>query len=111
MPFVYIVVALIFVIGIAQLANRYIPMPPIMRALVNVVLGLIVVGMVLWLINTYIPMAGAIRALLNIVVFLATCVAILQAFGLWDSALRTWHTIRHKAATPSDHVPGERLPH
>ena len=95
MPFVYIAAALLSILVITWLANTYIPMPPAIKAVLNVVLGLIVVGMVLWLINTYIPMAGGIKALVNIVVFIASCVAVLQVLGLWDSTLRLWANFKN----------------
>ncbi|MDR3701980.1 MAG: hypothetical protein P4L56_20190 [Candidatus Sulfopaludibacter sp.] len=97
MPFVYIAAAVIFVVAIARLANIYIPMPGTIKAVINIVLTLIVVGMVLWVINTYIPMAGPIKVLLNVVVFVATCVGVLQAVGLWDSTVRLWHDFRNRA--------------
>ncbi len=100
MPFIYIAVAVILVVAIARLANSYIPMPSGAKAVINIVLTLIVVGMVLWLINTYIPMAGSIKALLNLVVFLAACVGVLQALGLWASTLRLWHNLWNHAAGP-----------
>jgi predicted membrane protein len=94
MPFVYIAVAVIFVVAIAQISKIYIPMPEILRAALNVVWALIIVGMILWVINTYIPMAGGIKALLNIVVFLATCVGVLQALGLWAPTVKIWTDFR-----------------
>jgi len=100
MPFIYIAVAVILVVAIARIANYYIPMPGSVKTVINIALTLIVVGMMLWLINTYIPMAGAIKALLNLVVFLAACVGVLQALGLWDSTLRLWHDFRNHAAGP-----------
>jgi predicted membrane protein len=69
---------------------------PLMRTLLYVVLALIVVGVGLYLINTYVPMAGSIRAILNIVVFLATCVGVLQAFGLWQPVERAWYNFTHR---------------
>ena len=102
MLFVYAVATLIVVVLAARLANRYIAMPLGMRAIFNVVLGLIVVGVLLWMINTYIPMAGAIRWLLNFVVFVAACIGVLQAFGVWDSVVGFWHKMRHGAVGPRD---------
>ncbi|HWD00514.1 MAG TPA: Thivi_2564 family membrane protein [Candidatus Sulfopaludibacter sp.] len=110
MPFVTIAIALIFVLAIARLANMYIPMPPTIKAILNVCLGLIVIGMVLWVIDTYIPMAGAIKGLLNVVVFLAAVVGVLQALGFWDSTVRFFRGLKHKTVA-EDHVTGERLPH
>ena len=103
MSFVYVVAALIIVLAIARLSNAYLPMPPMMRTIMNVVLGLIVVGIVLWLINTYIPMAGAIKGLLNIVVFLAAIVGVLQAVGLWPPVVAWWRHLRSHPPTMGDH--------
>lgn len=64
--------------------------PQNIRVSLNVVLALIVVGIALWLINAYVPMAGAIKAILNIVVVVATCVGVLQAFGLWSGIVKLW---------------------
>jgi predicted membrane protein len=61
-----------------------------MKTILSIVLALIVVGVALWLVNTYIPMAGAIKAILNIVVVIATCVGVLQAFGLWSGIVKLW---------------------
>lgn len=96
MALVYAVVALIIVVVAVWLSTTYIPMPPALKVALNVVLGLIVVGIVLWAIDTYIPMAGAIRGLLNVVVFLAACVGVLQAFGLWDSVTGLWTNWRSR---------------
>jgi|SRR5579883_4207 uncharacterized membrane protein YkvI len=100
MPFVYAIVAIIVVVAAARLANSYINMPTGIGAIFNVVLGLIVVGVLLWMINTYIPMAGAIKGLLNFVVFVAACVGVLKAFGLWDSVVRFWHRMRARMTAP-----------
>ena len=110
MPFLTIAIALIFVVAIARIANIYLPMPPLFRAVTNVVLALIAVGMALWVIDTYIPMAGAIRALLNVVVFIAALIGVLQAFGAWDSTRNFFRNLRHKAETADTHLPGERVP-
>ena len=93
MPFIYALIALLLVLLVARLSSSF-RMPGNFRTIVNVVLALIVVGIVLWLINTYIPMAGAIKAILNIVVFLATCVGVLQALGLWTPTVRWWDDFR-----------------
>lgn len=61
------------------------------RTVLRVVVALIIIGVALWLVNTYIPMAGSIRAILNVVVVLATCVGVLQAFGLWSEVRRLWN--------------------
>ena len=90
MTLIYLVVALILVAVIAWLVNIYFTVPKNIKTIVNVVLGLIVVGVGLFLINTYIPMAGSIKGLLNIVVFLAACVGVLQAVGLWKRIVAAW---------------------
>ena len=88
MPLVDIVVALALVGIVAWLIHARVPIPGMGGTVVNVVLTLIVVGTILWLINTYVPMAGSIKAILNIVVVVATCVRVLQAFGLWSGVTR-----------------------
>jgi undecaprenyl pyrophosphate phosphatase UppP len=70
-----------------------------LRILLNVVLMLIVVGVSLWVIDTYVPMASGIRAILNIVVFVATCIGVLQAFGLWRSFVKFWADVRENITT------------
>jgi predicted membrane protein len=101
MPLLYMVLALIVIVLVARFANTYIPMPGSIRPVLNVVLALLVVGMVLWLINTYVPMAGSIKAILNIVVVVATCVGVLQAFGLWDRVVRSWNDFTHRISHDS----------
>jgi predicted membrane protein len=95
MPVIYIAVALVAVVIVASLINRYIAVPRNARIIVNIVLALIVVGIALWLINTYVPMAGSIKAILNIVVVVATCVGVLQAVGLWGQVIRLWGNLTH----------------
>jgi predicted membrane protein len=99
MPLIYVLIALLLVLLIARLNNTSLRLPGNFRVIINIVLGLLVVGMVLWLINAYVPMAGPIKALLNIVVFLATCVGVLQALGLWASTLRWWSDFRNHRLT------------
>ena len=94
MPFIYALIALLLVFVVARVAKTYFRMPPNFDVVMDIVLALIVVGVVLWLINTYIPMAGAIRGLLNIVVFLAACVGVLQALGLWNPTIQWFHHFR-----------------
>ncbi len=110
MPFVYAAAAIIIVIAIARLSAFYLPMPGALRVVLNVVLGLIAVGIALWLIDTYIPMAGAIKGLLNVVVFLAACVGVLQAFGIWNSTVRAWHNLWHSATKPDSPPPQTPAP-
>jgi len=97
------------VLAVARLGNSYFTFPGNLKAIFNIVLALIVVGMVLWVINTYIPMAGAIKGLLNVVVFIAACVGVLQAFGLWESTVRLWHRFRNRATAPPGEEPTPRV--
>lgn len=94
-----IIVALFFVALIGLLINRRSGVPPGFRLIVNIVLALIVAGVALWLINTYIPMAGSIKAILNLVVFIACCVGVLRAVGLWDSVVRMWDNLTHRTSS------------
>ena len=95
MPLIHLVITLAVVVVVvailAQLVNKYIPMPENVKRIANLVLALIMVGMVLWLINNYVPMAGSIRAILNIVVVIATCVFVLQRLGLWGDVVALWN--------------------
>ena len=98
------VLSLILVGMVLWLINGYIPIPEgRIKTVLNVVLGLVIVGIGLWLINTYVPMAGVIKGLLNIVVVIATCVGVLQAFGLWDSVLNMWRKIRNHRRSHPEH--------
>jgi predicted membrane protein len=91
------VLSLIVAGVVLWLINGYIPVPAgRLKTLLNVVLGLVVVGIGLWLINTYVPMAGAIKGILNIVVVIATCVGVLQAFGLWEPVVNIGRKIRDR---------------
>jgi len=98
------VLSLIVVGILLWLFNGYIPIPGRGKNVINVVLGLIAVGIFLWLVNTYVPMAGVIKAILNIVVVVATCVGVLQALGLWDSVVRGWRNMTHRALEHSEHA-------
>ncbi len=75
----------------------------IRAALLNVVLMLIVVGVALWVVDTYVPMASGIKAILNIVVFVATCIGVLRAFGLWSGFVKFWSDVRENIM--GHHVP------
>lgn len=98
MPFLDVVLALIVLWVIMLLMRTYVPLGDIFKSIVTVVLGLMLVGVGLWVINTYIPMAGVIKAILNIVVVVATCVWVLQVFGLWTDVVRLWGTFRYRTA-------------
>ena len=55
---------------------------PKQMPLLQVIITLIVVGILLWLVNRFIPMAPSIRSILNAVVVIAVVVWILNVFGL-----------------------------
>ncbi|MGA3042423.1 MAG: Thivi_2564 family membrane protein [Bryobacteraceae bacterium] len=114
MQWIYVLVALIVVVLIGWFMNRNnLVVPNNGRTLLNIVLALIVVGIGLWLINTYVPMAGSIKAILNIVVVVATCVGVLQAFGLWGQVVRLWDNMVKGArrSTLTAPVPTPDTPH
>ena len=113
MPLLYVILALVAVALLASLINRYITLPRNATVILNIVLALIVVGIALWLINTYVPMAGSIKAILNIVVVVATCVGVLQAFGLWGQVVRLWDNMVKGArrSTLTAPVPTPDTPH
>ena len=100
MALIDIAVALIVIGFVLWLTNSRALIPPSGRRIVNVILGLIVVGMLLWLVNTYVPMAGTIRGLLSIVVVVASCIWVLQAFGVWDEIVRSWHEFTRRRTPP-----------
>ncbi len=94
MTFAEVVLALALVGIVAWFLNARTAITGPVRLVLNVVLMLIVVGVALWLIDTYIPMAPGIRTILNFVVFIATCVGVLQVFGLWRGFVRFWSDLR-----------------
>jgi predicted membrane protein len=96
MPLLYVVLALIIVAVASWLINIYLPTEGTIKPILNIVLALLVVGMLLWLINSYVPMAGSIKAILNIVVVVATCVRVLQAFGLWANVVSAWGKLTNR---------------
>ncbi len=53
--------------------------------LLNMVIILVVVGVALWAINKYIPMAPPIKTILNLVVVIVVCLWLLQVFGIIGS--------------------------
>lgn len=108
MPFLQIALALVIVAVFAAIVNTSVRIPQNARPIINLVLVLMVVGMVLWMINTYVPMADSIKAILNIVVVVATCVWVLQAFGLWDGVVKLWNKVTKRVSTPSDQAHVER---
>lgn len=51
-------------------------------SLVSLVIILIVVGVLLWAVNRYIPLEPTIRKIINIVVIVAVCIYLLSIFGI-----------------------------
>jgi undecaprenyl pyrophosphate phosphatase UppP len=96
MPLLDLISALVLIAIIAWLVNTRLSSQGNVKWIVNVVMALMVVGIALWLINTYVPMAGSIKAILNVVVVAATCVGVLQAFGLWDGIVKLWTDLRYR---------------
>jgi thiol:disulfide interchange protein len=56
--------------------------------LIQILLTLIVVGVLLWLVDRFIPMAPTIKRILNSVVVIAVVVWLLNVFGLFHSLSR-----------------------
>jgi hypothetical protein len=110
MSAIYLLIALIVVALIARYANASDGIPGEMKKLVNVVVALIVVGIALWLINTFIPMAQSIKTLLNVVVVVATCVFVLQTFGVWNRVVAMWNSMWARATAPRPPAESEKVP-
>jgi predicted membrane protein len=98
MPLIDVAAVLVIIAVVAWFVNIYVRVPPDLKLILNLVMALIVVGMVLWLVNTYVPMAGSIKAILNIVVVVATCVRVLQVFGLWSKVVEAWGSLKRRAS-------------
>ena len=56
--------------------------------LIHVVITLIVVGILLWLVNRFIPMQPNIKSILNGVVVICVVLWIVNLFGLFNSLSR-----------------------
>ena len=54
-------------------------------SLIHLVVILVVIGFLLWLANRYIPMEPRIKSILNIVVIIAVILWLLNAFGVFSS--------------------------
>ena len=54
-------------------------------SLIHLVVILIVVGFLLWAANRYIPMEPRIKSILNVVVIIAVILWLLNAFGVFGS--------------------------
>lgn len=51
-------------------------------SLLSILFVLVVVGIILWLVNRYIPMDPKIKSILNAVVIIIVIIWLLQVFGL-----------------------------
>lgn len=98
MPLFQAVVALIILVVLAWMMDRFAPAEGETRTILGLVFTLIVVGIALWLINTYIPMANSIKAILNVLVVVATCIYVLKATGVWTFIERTWNRLMERRA-------------
>jgi predicted membrane protein len=96
MPLIQAVVALIILVILAWMMDRYVPAEGKTRTVLGLVFALIAVGIGLWLINTYVPMAESIKAILNILVVVAMCVYVLKATGVWVFIERTWNRLMER---------------
>jgi len=56
--------------------------------LIQLVEVLVVVGVLLWLVNRFVPMAPSIRSILNGVVVIAVVLWLINVFGLFHSLSR-----------------------
>ncbi len=65
-----------------------------MAELLNLLLLIIIFGVIMWLINAFIPMPPVIKSLLNIVVVIILIIYILQTFGLINPVLPTINIFR-----------------
>ena len=54
-------------------------------SLISLIIVLAVVGVILWLVNRYIPMQPTIKNILNVVVIIAVCLWLLSVFGILGS--------------------------
>lgn len=53
-----------------------------MMTLLNLILLIILAGVLLWAVNRFVPMPGLIKNLLNVLVFIILLLYVLQFFGL-----------------------------
>lgn len=65
-----------------------------MHDLLNLLANIIVFGLVLGLINAYIPMPPLIKSLLNLVVAIVLIIYILQFFGLINTILPMYRILK-----------------
>jgi len=55
--------------------------------LLEIVLVLVVVGVGLWALNRFIPMPPIVKTILNAVVVVVLCIWLLQVFGIIDGSI------------------------
>ena len=55
--------------------------------LLEIVIVLVVAGVGLWAINRFIPMAPAVKTILNAIVVVVICIWLLQVFGFIDGSI------------------------
>lgn len=65
-----------------------------MNELLNLLVVIIVFGVALGLINAFIPMPPIIKSLLNLVIFVVLVIYVLQYFGLISTIIPMIHLIR-----------------
>ncbi len=51
-------------------------------SLITVIVVLVVVGVILWLINKYVPMQPTVKTILNVAVIIVLVIWLLKAFGV-----------------------------
>lgn len=56
-------------------------------SLITIVVVLIIVGFVLYLVNTYIPMPSIIKTVINVIVALVLILWLLKIAGIWHGSL------------------------
>lgn len=49
-----------------------------------IILVLVVLGVLLWVINRYVPMQPTIKTILNVVIIIIIIIWLLKALGVWD---------------------------
>ena len=65
-----------------------------MHGLLNLFANIIVFGLVLWLVNTFIPMPMMIKSLLNVLVTIVLVIYILQFFAIINPIIPMYRILR-----------------
>jgi len=55
--------------------------------LIEIVIVLVIAGVALWAINRFIPMAPIVKSILNLIVVVVLCIWLLQVFGIIDGSI------------------------